>query len=501
MFSLLLVLLMMITRASATVGTASTESASSTPSIPTPKSEPMDAANKRKRNDDEDEHDEEIPKLKTCADCRVALPTTSFYKGTNFPDGFRNVCKACFKARGPKCAMCPKRPLFGLVRGKATHCKQHKTPVMINVKSARCRDCNKQPKYGTQQGRPIYCITHKTMEMFNVVNPRCLENGCEISPSYGDDRKAQFCATHKKDGMVNVVSAICTQENCHRLATYNIFGQKPQWCSIHAVAGMINVVSKRCRVDGCDTRAHFGLPGQSKIVCYKHRSAGMINIKFTKCVMEGCSNASTHGIGVAMWCELHAMPTHVNMVERECGGCNLVSILNDNNLCEYCRTPMTEQQKITLKKQREVQTHLDADAELCEYEFTDRKIRVEQDILCTTNYRPDFLWDQVTHIVILEVDETQHKAGSYQCEEIRMRNIAESLMRPVIFIRFNPDAYKVEGLSQKCAPAARIKILKQWLMYSYDSNNVVGVVDTVHLFYDGFKAEDVKLVTLLEKFA
>ena len=58
--------------------------------------------------------------------------------------------------------------------------------------------------------------------------------------------------------------------------------------------------------------------------------------------------------------------------------------------------------------------------------------------------RPDVLIDFGTHLVILECDENEHK--NYDCERKRMTEIYEDCgFRPIVFLRFNPDAYEADG--------------------------------------------------------
>jgi hypothetical protein len=58
-----------------------------------------------------------------------------------------------------------------------------------------------------------------------------------------------------------------------------------------------------------------------------------------------------------------------------------------------------------------------------------------------SKHRPDLFIDFGTHCVIIEVDENQHTA--YECEQKRMIALYEDIgFRKVVFIRFNPDAYK-----------------------------------------------------------
>jgi hypothetical protein len=50
--------------------------------------------------------------------------------------------------------------------------------------------------------------------------------------------------------------------------------------------------------------------------------------------------------------------------------------------------------------------------------------------------------DLYTHVIIVEIDEDQHRDYS-NCENKRMMELSQDLgHRPIIFIRFNPDDYK-----------------------------------------------------------
>jgi hypothetical protein len=58
------------------------------------------------------------------------------------------------------------------------------------------------------------------------------------------------------------------------------------------------------------------------------------------------------------------------------------------------------------------------------------------------NKRPDFLIDLGYLVIIIEIDEHQHRAYETTCENSRMMQISEDIgHRPLTMIRFNPDSY------------------------------------------------------------
>ena len=62
--------------------------------------------------------------------------------------------------------------------------------------------------------------------------------------------------------------------------------------------------------------------------------------------------------------------------------------------------------------------------------------------------RPDMLLDMGSHVVIVEVDEDRHQYYTCSCESKRIMEISQDLgNRPLVVIRFNPDAYTaVDGV-------------------------------------------------------
>ncbi len=56
--------------------------------------------------------------------------------------------------------------------------------------------------------------------------------------------------------------------------------------------------------------------------------------------------------------------------------------------------------------------------------------------------RPDLFLDIGSHIIIVEIDENAHTNYDCSCENKRLMEISQDLRhRPIVFIRFNPDAY------------------------------------------------------------
>jgi hypothetical protein len=77
--------------------------------------------------------------------------------------------------------------------------------------------------------------------------------------------------------------------------------------------------------------------------------------------------------------------------------------------------------------------------------------------------RVDFVAHKPDRIVAIECDEDSHKAYTVLCDVMRMLDIAaQHALRselPLHFVRFNPDAYSVDGRAQKPTMGERYKQL------------------------------------------
>jgi hypothetical protein len=89
--------------------------------------------------------------------------------------------------------------------------------------------------------------------------------------------------------------------------------------------------------------------------------------------------------------------------------------------------------------------------------------------------------------ICLEVDEFQHSHYTVGCEVRRMTEFHRSVMAarmdlPIVFVRYNPDAYKVDGKTRKTTLTVREATLISLIRnISVDKDQGLGVY---YLFYD-----------------
>tara|TARA_Y100000385_G_C12607412_1_gene431482 strand:- start:53 stop:544 length:492 start_codon:yes stop_codon:yes gene_type:complete len=118
--------------------------------------------------------------------------------------------------------------------------------------------------------------------------------------------------------------------------------------------------------------------------------------------------------------------------------------------------------------------------------------------------RPDLLLDLTYQIIIIEIDENQHNDYDCSCENKRLMEISQDLgHRPIIFIRFNPDAYNKNGTnitscwcrnskgicvvnkSKKDEWIYRLNVLENNINYWINPLNETNkTIEVIELFYD-----------------
>ena len=117
---------------------------------------------------------------------------------------------------------------------------------------------------------------------------------------------------------------------------------------------------------------------------------------------------------------------------------------------------------------------------------------------CDRRERPDVLWDRGDRIVILEVDEDQHRERPCECEQTRMINVSEALGCPkTVWIRYNPDSFKSPESRKWTTHAKRHALLATWLEWALTGPLPANTISVLHLFFDGFCEHDVRVAKLL----
>ena len=118
-------------------------------------------------------------------------------------------------------------------------------------------------------------------------------------------------------------------------------------------------------------------------------------------------------------------------------------------------------------------------------------------------YRPDIYIDCGSFILIIEIDEHQHRpryisrvvdgvvtstvVGSYspQCETVRMLSIVQAEQMPVYFVRYNPDKCTIDGKVIKVSPEKRCEALRTLIDSVIKNGTPKAMMTITYMYYDG----------------
>ena len=348
-----------------------------------------------------------------------------------------NMCKKCNE----------KQPSYGFEGQKATHCSSCAVEGMIDVISKRCKhkDCRKNVTYGEIGGKPEYCKKHALYGMIDVKNNKCI--CCNKQATYGID-KPTHCKVHKTNDMYDKRHSTEKCQMCDKRATYSIDTYPPTHCSNHKTEDMKDIISSMC-IKCNETQGVFGY-NVKELFCVNCKEEGMTNVKAKLC--EQCNQHQPtynyKNIKPPRFCNGCKLDGMVDIMNPMCTSCELFVVPKKPHLCLYCKPESTLRYKT---KEFLVVNYLEENG----INFIHNK---SVGFVCG-NYRPDILIDAHTHFVIVEIDEDQHKNYDGKCELVRMLNIHQAQGMRCIFIRYNPDVFRVKNKTKKVHTSARLDIL------------------------------------------
>ena len=298
---------------------------------------------------------------------------------------------------------------------------------MIDITSKKCvyENCTIRPSYNYENEKQVlYCKTHKLYNMIAIKSKKCIYENCIKQPAYNykNEKQAIYCTTHKLDNMIDIKNKRCIFENCIKQPAYNYKNEKQAiYCTTHKLDNMIDIKNKRCIFENCNIIPVYNYENKKQaIYCATHKLDNMIDIKSKKCITFNCTIRYQNKFkGYCLRCFIYNFPD--SKIIRDYG-------TREAKVSEFIKESYNNL-NITYNKQ------IDGGC---------------------SNHRPDIFIDCLTHSVIIEVDEHQHKNGkSYnpECELRRLNNLFTDLAdRPIVFIRFNPDSYtnKKNKLIKSC---------------------------------------------------
>ena len=376
--------------------------------------------------------------------------------------------------------------------------------------------CKITPHFNFEgETKRLYCSIHKKQDMINIGKHTCLEVGCKVTPSFNfeGETKRLYCTRHKKNNMINLDKPICLEDGCKITSHFNFEGEtKRLYCSIHKKNNMINLDKHKptCLEDGCKIRANFNFEGETKrLYCLIHKKNNMINLDKPICLEDGCkirANFNFEGETKGIYCSIHKKNNMMNVNKKTCKSewCDTqVRTEKYDDYCLYCYINLFPDKPVS----RNYKTKEFSVVEFVKKKFSDLDWISDKIINegCSKK-RPDLLLDLGYQILIIEIDENQHKSSNYDCscENKRIMELSADMgHRPIVFIRFNPDTYIKDGtkitscwgINEKGICVIKKSKTKEWkdrlntlehhITYWLSSDNITNkTIETIELYYD-----------------
>jgi hypothetical protein len=212
------------------------------------------------------------------------------------------------------------------------------------------------------------------------------------------------------------------------------------------------------------------------------------------------------------YCQEHCKEGNVNVDSPRCAECSEIRVKRKGDLCAICDVKINGTSRIIHVKENDMvaaikQFILELDASIHSI-----VVKYNESIGASYgSYRPDIHIDCGTHVIVIECDEFQHKprfvrrvkteTGGDNGDEVyvtegkcvakydemsetkRMIGIYASSGKPCYFLRFNPDPFKIGGVTSNVPIADRYVELRRQLTLALSKPPSSDIVVT-YLYYD-----------------
>ena len=222
------------------------------------------------------------------------------------------------------------------------------------------------------------------------------------------------------------------------------------------------------------------------------------------CIHEGCNKIpcfNNEGETKGLYCKGHKKKDMINVKDKLCKTylCYTSVIEKYEGYCLYCFINMFPEKPVS----RNYKTKEYAVVEYIKKKYPSLNWISDKIINggCSKR-RPDLVLDLLYQIVIIEIDENQHIDYDCSCENKRIMELSQDMAhRPIIYIRFNPDDYKIKGKKIKscwgrnnkgiCVVKKneewnkRLNALEEHINYWISPENITNkTIEIIQLFYD-----------------
>ena len=335
---------------------------------------------------------------------------------------------------------------------KGICCKVCKTPTMVDVMHKKCK-CGKVPSFNVPGEKfPICCKACKTPTMVNIKTKKCRCGKATAHYNEPNEKIPVCCASCKTDTMIDIVNKKC---KCGKsIPYYNEPGEKfPICCASCKTPTMVDVKNPHCK---CGKYAIYNEPGEkSAICCASCKTDTMEDKTHKRCKSENCPVVANRNYkGYCANCFKHLFPNDPLSLQAK------------------CKT-----------KELAVRDYINSNFEgfIC-----DRRLKTAH-CDCTIRRRPDLRILKNETLLVIEIDENQHKSYSEMDEETRYNDLYMAYSGKWIYIRFNPDKFKKNNKNVNPTLSRRLPVLKDEIEKQFrriENNENKELIERIYLYFD-----------------
>jgi hypothetical protein len=277
---------------------------------------------------------------------------------------------------------------------------------------------------------------------------------------------ASWLASHTRRAHTGEKPHKCSRDGCE-----DAFVTSAELAS-HTARMHERELSVACASEGC--RERF----VSNQQMYKHVRAKHPGQRVHKCSTCGATSADSSALKTHT--RLHTNEKPFACTEADCG----VAFRQKTHLATHRFYYHTTQGQAMRKRKEERVAEVLRSADIA----FDREYYVDLRSIGATCARVDFRVAAHGCVLLLEVDEKQHTSWDYTCDIRRMTRVVESMTlagntSPVVFIRYNPDAFVVDGSPVRVQRGAREAALVE-VLRSYTATAPQAQLVVQYMFYD-----------------
>lgn len=267
------------------------------------------------------------------------------------------------------------------------------------------------------------------------------------------------------------------------------------------------LIAHNCELDTYTEFNSYGQTRGKKIVKTKKVESDVtkifryiLGIPKYPCDVSGCCNYAMFGEtnNLPYKCIDHKKNIHKIVLQTACRGVDGVcpygcknGNINYDNFCTYCFMhlfPADPRTKNIRSKTKEIQVVNHISLTHGGEWYHDIPLYVNfEDGCCPTRRRIDLRQMIGNTMLCIEIDENQHKYYTKDDDFVRYNEILCDLTCKYIFIRYNPDKYKMNGKIVDLQFAQRMILLDQTIRNKIErinNNENTDLLEIVHLFYD-----------------